>query len=309
MKSVLITGITCYIGRALAERLATGGVEVSGLVRAGSRVERLSAFADRLTLYETDGSQASLDEALQASRPDAVIHLAGYYVFQHTAEQAARLVDTNVLLGTRLLEAAKRAGVSKWVNAGSHFQYFESPTPRPLNLYAVTKQAFQDILSYYGREEGLDYLNLIIFESYGPGDWRSKLIQAIAQAQRKGEPLGMVAGDPVMDFAYIDDIVGAFIHAARLLQTDAAACRGGSFALSGGERLKISRLVKVFEEVGGRPIATEPREDPPGVRRVFEPWQGPSLPGWSPKIPLREGVRRFLDDVNGGVSAPARKGS
>lgn len=297
MKSVLITGITCYIGVELARRLVDEGIRVAGIVREGSRLDRLTDFKDQINLFTSDGSQSSLDHAVATSAPDMVVHLAGYYVFEHTDEQAAQLIDSNISFGTRLLEAMRRAGVNRLINTGSHFQYFESTQPRALNLYAATKQAFQEILSYYGNEEGLDYLNLIIFESYGPRDWRKKLIQAIAAAQQSGQPLPMVATDPVMDFAHIDDIADAYIHAGQLLRSRPEEVRGNSYALSGGERLKISDMVKLFEETNGRPITIEKREDSPGVRRVLNPWNGPTLPDWRPKISMREGIQKFLEDV------------
>ncbi len=259
-------------------------------------MDRLSPFQDQISFYITDGSQASLDMALSESKPDMLIHLAGAYALHHTPEQATELVDTNVAIGTRLLEAAKKVGVSKIINTGSHFQYYESDYPNPMNLYAVTKQAFANILAYYNKEEGFDFLNLIIFESYGPGDWRYKLIQAILSAQQSGKTLSLVPADPVMDFAYIDDIVDAYRHAAQLLENDSEKVNGKSFALSGGDRLRISELVKVFEEVRDIPINTEQKDDPPGVRRILNPWNGPALPGWKPKISMRKGIRKLLEN-------------
>jgi CDP-paratose synthetase len=296
MKSVLISGITCYIGCELARRLVADGVQVSGIVREGSKLERLSPFRDQVTLYQSDGSQNALDLAVSESAPDVLVHLAGYYVWEHTPEQAAELVESNIAFGVRLLEAVKKSGVSKFINTGSHFQYFESDVPNPINLYAETKQAFADILSYYGKQHGLDYLNLIIYESYGPRDWRKKLMQAIVGAQRSGQTLSMVATDPIMDFAYIDDIVDAYIHAASLLETSANEVSGKSYALSGGERLTISELVKLFEEVGGQSIITESREDPSDARRILNPWTGPALPDWQAKVSMRDGIRKFLEN-------------
>ena len=124
-----------------------------------------------------------------------------------------------------------------------------------------------------------------------------KLVQAIAQNQLSGGTLTMVASDPVMDFVYIDDIVDAYIHAGFLLESSSTEVSGNSYALSGGESQPISELIKVFEEVGGKLIATEKKEDLPGVKRVLVPWDGPILPGWQPKISLRAGIKRFLEGI------------
>jgi nucleoside-diphosphate-sugar epimerase len=204
------------------------------------------------------------------------------------------LIESNISFGTRLLEAAKKNGTYKIINTGSHFQYFESDEPCPINFYAQTKQAFTDTLLQYEKEQGLHCINLIIFESYGPGDWRKKLIQAIASNQFSGGTLPIVASDPVMDFVHIDDIVEAYLLAAFLLESCPEDVSGHSYALTGGERQTISQLIKIFEEIGGKRITTEKKEDLPGVKRVLNPWNGPILPGWQPKITLRAGIQRFL---------------
>ena len=107
MKSILITGITCYIGCEIARRLVADGVRVSGIVRKGSLVKRLSPIQDQISLFVSDGTQSSLDLALSKSDPDIIIHLAGYYVWEHTPEQKANLVEANIAFGTRLVEVAK----------------------------------------------------------------------------------------------------------------------------------------------------------------------------------------------------------
>ena len=107
----------------------------------------------------------------------------------------------------------------------------------------------------------------------------------------------IVASDPVMDFAHIDDIIEAYIHAACLLESSPEDVNGNSYALTGGERQPISKLIKIFEEVGGKLITTEKKEDPPSVKRILNPWNGPTLPGWQPKVSLRDGIRRFLEGV------------
>ena len=297
MKSVLITGITCYIGCELARRLVADGVRVSGIVRKESIVERLLPFQNEVSLYLSDGTQSSLDLALRKSKPDIIIHLAGYYVMDHTPEQGAEMVEANIDFGMRLLESIKKSGTFKIINTGSHFQYYESDHPYPLNFYAQTKQTFANNLSEFSREQGLHFVNLIIYESYGPRDWRKKLFQAIAQNQSSGETMPMVASDPVMDFAHIDDIVDAYIHAAFLLENCPEDVNGQSYALTGGERRHISELIKFFEEIGNKCIITEKKEDLPGVKRVLNPWKGPILPGWRPKVSLRDGIQRFLNGV------------
>jgi len=53
------------------------------------------------------------------------------------------------------------------------------------------------------------------YRTYGPGDWRGKLLPAIRDAQRQGRALPLVAEDETaFDLVYVEDVVDAMIHAA-----------------------------------------------------------------------------------------------
>ena len=214
---------------------------------------------------------------------------------QHRIEDVKALIQGNVLFGAQLLEGMRQAGASRFVNAGTSWQNYAGAEYEPLNLYAATKQAFEDIVKYYVVVAGLRCITLRLIDSYGPGDTRKKLVSAMLDCLRSGETLGMSPGDQVIDLTHVDDICRAFRHAGNMTM---AQEKPGSlvYAVSGGQRMSVRKVVATLEQAAGRkmPIvfgARAYREREPMV-----PWDGAPLPGWKPRITLIDGFRRLVAD-------------
>lgn len=289
----LITGATSFIGRELAGALLAEGVEVHAVVRPDSELSRFDILPRQPACHVHQGGAVQLAELVAGIAPDAVFHLAGTYLRDHGPAELDRLVADNLAFGAQLLEATARSGCRVLVTAGSYFQYMDGGAPRPLNLYAAAKQAFEALLAYYRDAFGLKAATLVIFDTYGPGDWRPKLMGALRDAVLNGAPLPLPAQDPELDFVFAADVAAAFIQAARGLGT--GMIEGGSFAVTGGERIRLSALAALFAEIGGRPIDTRPGAWAAPARGVEGLWNGPAVPGWTPKVTLREGIRRMLE--------------
>ena len=67
------------------------------------------------------------------------------------------------------------AGCYRMVNTGTSWQHYENSDHRPSNLYAATKQAFEEILNFYATAYPLRVCSLHLSDTYGPNDIRPKL--------------------------------------------------------------------------------------------------------------------------------------
>lgn len=287
--SVLVTGATSFLGQTLVRRLEARGTDVHALIRPTSDVTPL---AELCALHVHDGNISSMQRIVDAARPDAVLHLATCYRRGHTGEDIADLIETNVHLGTQLLQAMAGAGCCRLVTVGSFFQYYDSHGYRPVNLYAATKQAFEDILTYYEDAHGLRAAKLVLYEVYGEGDPRRKLMTAIRDAQRAGQPLPLPERPITLDLVHVDDVVAALIHVLD------EGIVGGPYAVSTGARHSVEDVVALFETIGARPIERRWGAFALPARNPEVPWVGPPLPNWQPTVTLEDGIRRLLaEDV------------
>lgn len=278
----LVTGSTGFIGTHLVRHLHAAGWTVATLSRRP---------AENAFLYT--GQTTEVMDALETFQPTVVFHLASLFLAQHIPDQVEPLISANILLGTQLLEAMRAAGTPALVNAGTAWQNYDGGAYLPVNLYAATKQAFEDILLYYTETAPLRAVTLKLYDSYGPRDTRRKLLRILLDCHRTSEPLGMSGGEQTLDLAHVDDICSAFLHAATLA-LDPEQPRNATYTVSGGQRRTLREVVETLEAVTGHNLPITWGARPYRDREVMIPWAGPSLPGWHPSIPLPDGLRALL---------------
>lgn len=279
----LVTGATGYIGGRLAATLAADGQQVSALVRGSSDP---SALPDGVTAIVMPERARDLAPLLADVAPEVVYHLATCFRGGHTTDDIEPLVTANVLFGTQLAEALSAAPPRVFVNTGTVWQRDEAGGYQPAALYAATKQAMEDILRFYAGSGALRVADVKLFDTYGPGDPRGKLLALLASAADSGTALLMSPGEQLIDLLHVDDVVAALRAAA-----DAASEPWSSWSASSGDAHTLRDLVALFERATGRTVPVEWGARPYRPREMFTPWDaGDPVPGWRPRVPLAEGI-------------------
>mgnify|MGYP000084150212 CR=1 FL=1 len=151
-QKVLITGATGFIGSNLVKGLVREKRDVHVITRASSNLNVLFEVRDFIHVHVYDGSFDCLLKIFREVQPSTVFHLASEFVAQHQPSQVNSLLQNNVVFPAQLTEAMAICGIKRFINTGTSWKYFNSTEYRPVNLYAATKQAFRDILEYYGRD-------------------------------------------------------------------------------------------------------------------------------------------------------------
>jgi nucleoside-diphosphate-sugar epimerase len=290
----LVTGGTGYIGSSLVRRLVALGHQVGVFVRAGSGTEALQSCIGKVRLFSYDGSMAAVTRGVEAFAPDQVYHIASLFLARHRREDVDRLVAANILFPAQLLEAMNAAGVKRLINVGTSWQHYQDAPYNPVNLYAATKQAFEDVLEYYVQAQAFQAITLKLYDSYGPGDFRPKLFALLRKAAKSGAPLKMSPGRQKLDLVYIEDILAAFEIASQRLFSIAKA---ETYGIRSRQPIALQDLVGIYSEVVGRPVPVLWGDVPYRLREVMEPWTGSvPLPGWKAVTALRDGIARMEHD-------------
>jgi nucleoside-diphosphate-sugar epimerase len=296
-KSAFVTGATGFIGSHLTAHLRNAGWRV-GILARPETIEK-NGLRRAGAVYAYRGLTDEVIDAVTDFRPDVVFHLASLFLVAHSPEQIVALVQSNVLFGTQLLEGMSQAGCTALVNAGTAWQNytpeppFDSQNYMPVNLYAATKQAFEDIAAFYVESAGLRLVTLRLFDTYGPGDKRRKLVRLLIDTLMTGQPLEMSPGDQTLDLVHVEDICRAFLHAGKLTMARSEA-GAKVFAVGSTPRLTLRQVVATFEEAAQRKLPIEFGKRPYRSPEVMHPWEGPALPGWEPTISLLDGIRNVI---------------
>lgn len=287
----IVTGATGFLGSHLTAGLAERGWEVHVVVRPTSSLDVLGRHRSAVEVHVDDGTHDGLATALKGVEADVCFHLATHFVGRHAPDDIAPMVESNIGFPTRLADVLAGPGSPIFVNTGTIWQQVDGSPYRPAALYAASKQACQDMLQFYADEGLLRVVTLALYDTYGPGDRRRKLLTLLREAQGSGRTLPMSPGDQLIDLNYVDDVVEAFLAALRVFDDGSDGAK--RYAVRSGAPVSLRRLVEVIEEVTGAPVPVEWGATPYRPREMMTYWTAdPVLPGWAPTVELAEGLRR-----------------
>jgi UDP-glucose 4-epimerase len=297
-RRILVTGGAGFVGATVVRQLA----------EAGQRVRVLDNYStgDAAHLAGVDAEQIEGDirdaDALDAALAgvDAVVHLAAAgSVIMSIADPAANF-DVNVLGTFRVLDAARRAGVERTVQASTGGALIgnatppvdESSLPKPISPYGASKLAGEGYAHAFAAAFGLRTVALRFANVYGP--WSEKkqgVIQMFFRAIRAGEPLVIYGdGSASRDYTHVDDIARAIG-----LALDRDVPGGTVLHIASGVETTVRELADLCRDAAGAPdLPVEYRPARAGeVGRNFASYDLASKElGYAPSIDREEGIRR-----------------
>lgn len=295
---VIVTGASGYIGLTLCRRLLGLGDEVHALLRPSTDTRRLGAAAPALVCHEYAGRTDDIAHIVERSKADVCLHLAGLPRPVHRRQDVTPMIEANVLLSAQLAEVLSEAGIGL-VSTGSFSEFDETGHPAADSLYGVTKHACRDVLSFFTTVRQWPAITLTLFDVYGPGDWRDKLLGQLLRAAASGEPIGTTPGLQQVDLVHVSDVVEAYLVAARrLVQSETPPGTHESWLVDTGRRLTLRELVLLLERLLDRRIPVGWGELPYRPRqRLTQLSAGGRLPAWSPTVRLEDGLAELADEA------------
>ncbi len=254
---VLVTGGAGFLGRALANQLATSGREVRVIDDLSSGDE--SDLAPEVLLTRGDVNDVpKLWTLLQGV--DCVFHLAARVSVPQSVLYPREYNAVNVGGTVSVMEAMRDAGIQRVVLASSGAVYGEQPTdpvheglsPHPDSPYAVSKLAAEHYVHTIGALWGIETVCLRIFNAYGPGQqlpashW-PVVPRFLHQALSGGSLVIYGDGAHSRDYVFLDDVIEALIAAATARNVNRLTLNVGS-----GVGTSVNALVQAVEQAAGR---------------------------------------------------------
>lgn len=294
-RRVLVTGSAGVVGSALVEHLRAEGHEVVGSTSADGDLRDVSA-AERI---------------VKDAAPDAVIHLAArVHGLMGNLRAQGRAYTDNIRINTNVVEAARLAGVRKFVGMGSTAVYSDA-APLPMREsdiwigpphgseagYAHAKRAMIAQLDAYHHEYGMEFAVALSTNLYGPGDRFDEahghvlpsLVSKFHRAVADGTDVTVWGtGAPTRDFVYSED-------AARALRQIMEGF-AGVINLATGSSVTIREAVEILAKVsgfGGTVLWDSTKPDGQHAR-LYDVTRIREL-GWEPRVDLAEGLAKTYD--------------
>ncbi len=257
MSTVLVTGATGFVGRALVPALLGLGHRVISAVRPNH--ESIGAGTEARMIGDI-GPDTDWRDVLDGV--EAVVHLAArVHVMVETSQDPEALYrQTNVEGTRRLAIEAAAAGVKRLVflstvkvngeqTPGDPFT--EADRPRPAGPYARSKWAAEEALTEVAAKTGIEIIILRPPLVYGEGVGGNFL--SLLKLCRSAPPLPFSAVENARSLIYLGNLVAAI---AAALEHPAAA--GKTFLVRDGEDLSTPELIRRTAAALGRPARLFP---------------------------------------------------
>jgi nucleoside-diphosphate-sugar epimerase len=292
-KRVLITGGTGYLGRAAVKSFVTNGWEVAILSRSTSSQSDLRLLPPDTIVFQNDGTTEFFNVIFEAFAPLIVIHTAASNYEDPTSEQTAEMIASNLGLGIHLLESMRKFNCRNFINTGTYWSYYQGNLSQAVNLYASMKTAFEEILDYYVDAHGFQVQTLVLPDIYGPQDSRRKLLNILKEAIETGSLVNLTPGEQIVNLLHVSDASSAYVHVAEQLSSKSDHGHQ-KHCLNSNDQVSIRDLVEIATEIVGRPVPVRFGAVPYRTRQMMIPHTENRLPGWMPKINLRDGLHEFF---------------
>jgi GDP-L-fucose synthase len=299
-KRFLITGGAGFLGKAVRRRL-------EGAAPA-------KFFIPRRREYDLT-RPADVEKLFIDAAPDVVIHLAAQVGgIGANMTNPAVLYLNNLLMGTYVIEEARKRNVAKTVVLGTICSY-PKHTPVPFKEdalwdgypeetnapYGIAKKALLVHAQANRAQYGQNSIYLLPVNLYGPGDkfhpsishvipaLIKKFVDAIDAGERTVEVWG--SGNATREFLYVDDAADGIVRATELYD------EADPVNLGTGREISIKQLAELIASLAGFDgdlvwDATKPDGQP---RRQLDTTRAKELFGFEAHTPLEQGLRTTID--------------
>jgi GDP-L-fucose synthase len=291
---ILVTGSTGFLGKRVCRQLEANNTPYFGTSRQNGLDLR-----DR---------QATL-EFFRKNKPSQVLNCAAFvggiqFGYKHPAE----LFHNNLQMTLNLLEAAHLSKVQRIVNPISNCAYpgaatffkeeefWDGPLHDSVMVYGFARKASWVGAWAYAKQHGLDVVNLILSNMFGPEDHFEEershalgaLIMKMVRAKETEQKQVIVwgSGKPVREWLHVDDGAEAMVRALKVASTSEPINIGVGKGIS---IIEMATLIKELVGYEGELVLDTSKPDGAPYKTV-DGSRGAEHFGWSPQRDFKQGI-------------------
>jgi UDP-glucose 4-epimerase len=297
----LVTGGAGFIGSQVVDALIADGWRVAVIDDLSSGKRRNVHPAAKF--LKMDIRDPKMTKIIMDARPDVILHFAAQISVRRSIADPVADAEVNVSATLRILESACKAGVKRFIFAGSGGVLSDDSSPlptdeehtiEPKSPYGIAKLTIERYGEFYRKEYGLPFVALRFANVYGPrqnAKGEAGVVALFTTQMLANAPVSINGdGKQTRDFIYVGDVVRAVMLALkdRALQ--------GSFHIGTGKETSVNDLYKkLATAIGYRKKARKGPADTQAVRRsALDAGKFMRATGWKPRMKLADGLKQTV---------------
>lgn len=242
---ILITGGNGFLGSHLVKRLLKeSSISLILTHRAGSSFARLVDLPKfkEIKFYNID--EVPLDTVFSKHSIKAIIHTATEYGRHNPS--ASKILETNLVLPIKLVEAGLKHGLELFINTDSYFNK-ENYSYTNLLDYSLSKKSLNVWLKHFSKK--LKIVNLVLEHIFGEQDNPDKFVEGmIRKIALKQEPsIELTHGHQKRDFIYVDDVVEAYVKVLQFAFKNKFKYK--NIEVGTGKSIQINEFINLIKSI------------------------------------------------------------
>lgn len=244
--TILLTGITGFLGSHIAEKLVRDGHIVIALIRNSSNLWRYNEIENNSIILINSDSEGYQKE-VESYNPSVLIHSAWGGVAASDRDNWEAQV-ANISYTADLLKLAKNIGINHFIGLGSQAEYGffegvvnEQKECNPLSAYGGSKLATCNIVKAFCTVHKIDWQWLRLFPMYGIRENVNWFIPMVIRHALNNKDLNLTGCEQRYGYLHVDDFCRA-INKVVLQKTPS-----GIFNLASNNSIQLRQLIEFIQ--------------------------------------------------------------
>ncbi len=244
LKTVVITGITGFIGSNLAEKFLQEGYQVIGIIRESSDLWRCQEFLHQIKIiYNND---PYISHKIRELEQFSLVYCAWNGVESEFRDDWTRQAE-NIGYFVKILEILNESNLDKIVFLGSQAEYGridkivkEDAASDLLSAYGVIKVSSRLILEAYAKRNNVNWIWLRVFSVFGQKESKKWLIPSLVERMKYQDFMDFTSCEQKYAYMYIkdfSDVVEKIVN-GRVVS--------GVYNLSGDNPIKLKTIIETI---------------------------------------------------------------
>jgi len=230
--------------------------------------------------------------------PDIIVNCAASQILNDEKKSIEKLIHANLYSQSCFLkEAKKNKNFMGFITFGSRTEYSQSGNYKPHSFYAATKNASDYLLQYFV-DKKTTLVSLKIFDTYGEGDKRKKILNILLKFYKNQKKLKLTPGKQEIDYINVLDIC----HLVNKICLDIKSKKIKGFkkyTISSKKPIQLVKLVRILQKnlknklnvkIGA--LKYRKNECMKCLNSTY------NYPNWKPKYKLIDDLKKIFDQKN-----------
>lgn len=316
VNTILITGGAGFIGSSLADFLLQNKKVIivdnfSDFYNPQIKEKNIAHNLQNSNyeLYKIDiENKIELKKVFEKNKIDCIVHLAARAGVRPSLKEPELYIKTNILGTLNILELMKEFDVKKMVFASSSSVYGNCretifsenlKVTEPISPYAATKSSCEQFCYTFSKLYNMQILCLRFFTVYGPRQRPDLAINKFVNLINNNLPIPVFGdGTTIRDYTYVDDIIDGIVKAIDYDKTQYEIINIG-----GGSPINLLKMINTIEKALNKNaiMQFEPMQKGDVDKTAADISKAQELLGYSPKVNFEEGIKRFVDSIDGNI--------